>query len=89
MLSSSHLEHHPPNYSFLLALTPDPFLGLAKFMAGRIYQIRDQKSYVAVHSFLSFSGVSHLCPLCREEQETFSHTILRFLAKAASRSRHR
>jgi len=89
MLVKWRLEHHPPPYyTFPLTLTPHPFIGLGKFIAGRIDQIRAQKSYLAAHPSWSASGVSRLCPLCREEQETFSHVILRCPLKAAPRSRH-
>ena len=32
-------------YTFPLSLSPHPFMGLGKFMAGRIHQMRAQKSY--------------------------------------------
>ena len=38
-----------PYYTFLLSLTPYPFMGLGKFMAGRIHQMRPQKSYLTAH----------------------------------------
>jgi len=50
--------------------------------------MRAQKCYLAAHPAWSSSDVPRLCPLCGEEQETFSHTVLRCLAKAALRSRH-
>ena len=33
-------------YTFPLSLSPHPFMGLGKFMAGRIHQMRAQKSYL-------------------------------------------
>ena len=89
MLEAWCLEQPPPPYySFYLALAPHPFMGLGKFIAGRIHQMRAQKSYLAAHHSWSSPGASRLSPLCGEEQETFSHAILRCAAKAAARSRH-
>ena len=39
----------PAYYAFPLSLTPHPFMGLGKFIAGRIHQMRVQKSYLAAH----------------------------------------
>jgi len=88
MLEAWRLEHPPPPcYSFQLSLAPPPFIGLAKFMSGRIHQIRAQKSDLAAHPSWSSPDASSLCPLCGEEQETFSHAVLRCPAKAGARSR--
>jgi len=89
MLDDWRLDHPPPPYySFLLSLTPHPFMGLGKFMAGRIHQMRAQKSYLAAHPSWSSSDASRRCPLGAEEQETFSHAVLRCPAKAAARWCH-
>ena len=51
MLDSWWLSHPPPPYnSFHLAPAPHPFMGLGKFVAGRIHQLWAQKSYLAAHS---------------------------------------
>jgi len=63
-------------------------MGLGKFIAGRIHQIRAQKSYVAAHPSWSSPDVARLCPLWGEDKETFSHAVLRCPEKAAARSRH-
>ena len=39
----------PEYYPFSLRLSPHLFIGLGKFMAGRIHQMRAQKSYLAAH----------------------------------------
>ena len=39
----------PDYYPYPLRLSPHPFMGLGKFMAGRIHQMRSQKSYLAAH----------------------------------------
>lgn len=69
----------PPYYTFPLALTPShPFMGLGKFIASQIPQRRPQKSYLTAN--LSWSKVKEPkhCPRCGEEEESFSHCILRF-----------
>jgi len=67
----------PLYYTFPLSLTPHPFMGLGKFIAGRIHQMRAQKSYLAAHpSWSSLDDPKH-GPRCGEEDETFSHAILR------------
>jgi len=89
MLEAGRLEHPPPlYYSFQLSLAAHPFVGLMKFMSGRIHLMRAQKSYLAAHPSWSSPDASHLCPLCGEEHETFSHAVLRSPAKAAARSGH-
>ena len=39
----------PSYYPYLPRLTPHPFMGLDKFIAGRIHQMRSGKSYLAAH----------------------------------------
>ena len=79
----------PPNYySFPLRLSPHPFMGLGKFMAGRIHQMRAQKSYLVAHpSWSDGLAPTKLCPRCGEEEETFTHAILRCPARAVQRER--
>ena len=78
----------PDYYPYPLRLSPHPFMGLGKFMAGRIHQMRSQKSYLAAHSSRFNAHDSPLCPLCGDEPETFSHAILRCPTKASARARH-
>ena len=52
----------PPYYTYPLSLVPHPFMGLGKFVAGRIHQIRAQKSYLAVHPLWSHVLDSKHCP---------------------------
>jgi hypothetical protein len=43
-------SHPPPNYySFELSTVPHLFMRLDKFISGRLYQFRSQKSYLACH----------------------------------------
>jgi len=89
MLEDWRLEHpSPPYYSFPFSLSPHPFIGLGKFITGRIHQMRAQKSYLATHPSWLSPDASRLCPLCGKGQEPFSHAILRCPAKAAARSCH-
>jgi len=78
----------PRYYSFPVSLTPQLFMGLGKLIAGRIHQMRAQKRYLAAHPSWSSPDTSCLCPLCGEEQETFSHAVQRCPPNAAARSRH-
>jgi len=39
----------PGYYHHLPSLNPRPFMGLDKFMAGRVYQMRAGKGYLAAH----------------------------------------
>ena len=78
----------PDYYPYPLYLSPYPLIGLGKFMAGRIYQMRSQKSYPAAHNSSFNAHDSSLCPLCGDKPETFRHAILRCPAKASARARH-
>jgi len=66
-----------PYYTFPLSLTPDLFMGLGKFIAGRIHQMRAQKCYPAAHPLWSRLDEPKHCPRCCKEVETLSHAILR------------
>ena len=39
----------PPYHEYPPSLAPHPFMGLGKFLAGRIHQMRVAKSYLAAH----------------------------------------
>jgi len=68
----------PPLYStLLLSLTLHPFMGLRIFIAGRIHQMRAHKRYLTTHTSWSKLDEPRQCPRCCEEEETFSHAILR------------
>ena len=63
-------------------------MGLGKFMAGHIHQMRAQKSYLVAHpSWSEGLAPTKLCPRCGEEEETFTHAILRCPARAVQRER--
>jgi len=72
---------HPP------ALSPRPFMGLAKFVVGRIHQMRARKSYMAAHPTWRSPDTDTSCPRCGLEPETFEHAILSCPSRQHSRSR--
>jgi len=72
---------HPP------ALSPRPFIGLGKFVARRIHQMRARKSYLATHPTLRSPDADTSCPRCGLEPETFKHAILSCPSRQHSRSR--
>jgi len=66
----------PPYYDFPPSLTPHPFMGLGKLVAGRIHQMRAAKSYLAAHISWFDENPDLICPRCGTEPETFTHSIL-------------
>jgi len=72
---------HPP------ALHPRPFMGLSKFVAGRIHQMRAGKRYLAAHLTCRSPDADTSCPRCGLEPETFEHAILSCPSRKHSRSR--
>jgi len=66
----------PGYYHHLPALNPRPFMGLGKFIAGRIHQMRAGKSYLAAHPTWRSPDADTSCPRCGLEPETFEHAIL-------------
>jgi len=66
----------PPYYVFPPSLSPHPFMGLGKFVAGRIHQMRAAKSYLAAHTSWFDENLDPTCPQCGTEPETFTHAIL-------------
>jgi len=66
----------PGYYHHLSALNPRPFMGLSKFIAGRIHQMRAGKSSLAAHPTWRSPGADTSCPRCGLEPETFKHAIL-------------
>ena len=53
----------PHYYPYPLPLSPHPFMALGKFLAGHIYQMRSQKSYLAAHPSWFNADDSRSCPL--------------------------
>jgi len=73
--------HHSPT------LTPRPFMGLGKLIAGRIHQMRAGKSYLAAHPTWGSPDAYTSCLRCRLEPETFEHAIFSCPSKQHARSR--
>ena len=66
----------PDYYSFTPSLSPHPFMGLPKFLAGRIHQLRSGKSYLAAHRpDWCQNPVIPTCPRCSSGEETFAHAV--------------
>ena len=75
----------PTRYAFRPSLRPHPFMGLSKFDAGHLHQIRSGKSYLRAHPSWDDDGPS-TCPSCAPE--TFEHAILHCPAKEHARTCH-
>ena len=71
---------HPP------VLHPRPFMGLGKFVAGSIHQMRAGKCYLAAHPTWRSPHANTSCPRCGLEPETFEHAILSCPSRQHSRS---
>jgi len=64
------------DYNHFPSLNPRPFMGLGKFIAGRIHQMTAGKSYLAVHPTWKSPNSDTSCPRCGLEPETFEQAIL-------------
>ena len=53
----------PDYYPYPLQLSPHPFMGLGKLIAGRIHQMRSQRSYLAAHPSWFNAHDFTLCPV--------------------------
>ena len=72
---------HPPT------LLPRPFMGLGKFIARRIHQMRAGKSYLTAHPTWRSPDADTCCPRCGLEPETFEPAVLSCPSRQHSRSR--
>jgi len=72
---------HPP------ALYLRPFMGLSKFVAGRIHQMRARKGYLAAHPTWRSPEADTSCPRCGLEPETFAHALRSSPSRQLGRSR--
>jgi len=77
----------PARYPYRPSLRPHPFMGLNKFTAGCLHQMRSGKSYLRGHPSRSDEAPT-TCPNCDEAPETFEHAILQCSTKGAARARH-
>jgi len=60
-------------------------MGLGKFVAGRIHQMRSAKSYLVAHPSWSDEDPELTCPRCGTEPESFQHIILTYPARTRVR----
>jgi len=72
---------HPP------ALHPRSFMGLGKFVAGTIHQMRAGEGYLAAHPTWRSPDADTSCPSCGLAPDTFEHAILSCPSSQHSRSR--
>ena len=80
------LHPAPAYYPYSPRLTPHPFMGLDKFVAGRIHQMRSGKSYLAAHPSWWSESPNDTCPRCDSDPESFTHAILLCPTKNRERS---
>jgi len=66
----------PPYYQYPLSPSPHPFMGLGKYLARRIHQMRSAKSYLAAHPSWFDENPDPTCPQCGEGPDSFQHAIL-------------
>ena len=89
MLSEWGSLHPPPDYyTYPFCLDPHPFMGLDKFIAGRLHQMHAHKSYLAAHPSWWSEDPDTSCPRCRFKDETFEHAILHCPARLCLRNRY-
>ena len=84
---SANLYPTPGYYHHLPELNPRPFMGLGKFIAGRIHQIRAGQSYLAADPTCKSPCADTSCPRCGLDPETFEHAILSCPSRQGARSR--
>ena len=77
----------PARYPYRPSIKPHPFMGLDKFSAGHLHQMRSGKSYLRAHPSWD-CDLPTTCPSCRDAPETFKHAILHCPAKEPAGSRH-
>ena len=87
LLSDWYATPAPPYYPYPPSTRPHPFMGLGKFVAGRIQQMRSGKSYLAAHPSWDNPEADTSCPLCSETLQPFEHAILSCPSSARQRSR--
>ena len=84
----STLAPSPPGYPFAPSLSPHPFMGLSKFLAGLIHQMRSGKGYLAAHPRWFNRDLPSLCPRCWAAPETFEHAVLHCKSRSRQEELH-
>jgi len=87
LLSDWSATPAPPYYPYPPSTRPHPFMGLGKFVAGRIHQKHSGKSYLTAHPSWDNPDADTCCPLCSEAPQNFEHPILSCPSSARQRSR--
>jgi len=87
LLSDRSATRAPPYYPIPPSTRPHPFMGLGKFVAGRIHQMRSGKGYLAAHPSWDTPEADKSCPLYSEALQTLEHAILSCPSSARQRSR--
>jgi len=87
LLSDWSATPAPPYYPYPPSTRPHSFMGLGKFVAGRIHKMRSGKSYLAAHPSWEEPEAVTSCPLCSEAPQIFEHAILSCPSFARQRSR--
>ena len=86
MMSEWDSLHPPPEYyTYPCRRDPHPFMGLDKFLAGRLHQICAHKSYLAAHTSWSSENPDPSYHRYRSDAETFEHAILHCPASSCPR----
>ena len=87
MEESKKATPDPARYAYRPSLSPHLFMGLSKFDAGRLHQMRSGKSYLRAHP-PGDDPPPTTCPSCNPVPETFEHAILHCSAKRPVRDHH-
>jgi len=74
-------------YPYQPSIKPHPFMGLDRFSASGLHQMRSVKGYLRAHPSWD-SDLPTTCPSCQSAPETFEHAILHSSAKEPCRNRH-
>ena len=78
----------PEFYTYPCRLDPHPFMNLDKVIAGHLYQMRADKSYLSAHPSWWSEDPDTTCPQCRSDNETFKHAILHCPVRSYHRRRY-
>ena len=76
----------PPYYEYPISRSPHRFMGLGKFVSGRIHQMRSAKSYLAAHPSWSDENPDPTCPRCEKGPKSFQHAVLTCPARTRVRN---
>jgi len=87
LLSQWSATPAPPYYPYPPSTRPHPFMGLGKFVVGRIHQICSGKGYLTAHPSWDDPEADKTCALCSGALQTFEHAILSCPSSAHQRSR--